>query len=95
MGGIMATSTWVSMYPRDHCSCPTRGNNQERKGTQALTSKRACQFRNSSFFKAFAERERDQKRVTSREGQSLAPGPLGGVRDRGNPASSPPRHQSP
>ena len=21
MGGIMATSTWVSMYPRDHCSC--------------------------------------------------------------------------
>ena len=59
---------------------PTRESNQERKGTQALTSKRACQFRNSSFLKAFAERERDQKRVTSREGQSLAPGPLGRVR---------------
>ena len=46
---------------RPGCVAPIRKNNQERKGAQALTSKRACQFRNSSFFKAFAERERAEE----------------------------------
>lgn len=93
--GTVTPSQERTKRARLECVATTRTNRQEKKGAQLLTSKRAFQFRNSLPVRTFAERERDQKRISSREGQSLAPSPLGKVKDHDSSASSLLRPRSP